>query len=213
MKKIAFLLVAASGIAALSAFIPKKTTVATAVLPAASQTVTKWTVDKPHTTVKFAVSHMVVAEQEGSFKVFDGTVEHTKADWSDAKINFSIDVNSINTDNENRDKHLKSDDFFNAEKYPTITFVSTSFTPKGGNKYELKGNLTVRDVTKPVTFDVTYGGINVSSRGDKAGFKAVTTINRFDYNLKWDRATEAGGLVVGKEVEVTVRLELNKVKQ
>lgn len=155
---------------------------------------------------------MVVAETEGTFKVFDGSVEHTKADWSDAKINFTVDVNSINTENESRDKHLRSDDFFNAEKYPTMTFVSTSFVPKGGNKYELNGNLTIRDVTRPVKFDVTFGGIATSSRGDKAGFKATTTINRFDYNLKWDRLTEAGGLVVGKEVEVVVRVELNKVK-
>jgi polyisoprenoid-binding protein YceI len=211
MKQLLFVLMAGAGIASLSAFLPKKETPATATV-AAAQTPTKWTVDKPHTSIRFAVSHMVVAETEGTFKVFDGTVEHTKADWSDAKINFSVDVNSINTENENRDKHLKSDDFFNAEKFPAITFAGTSFTPKGNNKYELKGNLTIRDVTKPVTFDVTFGGIAASSRGDKAGFKATTTINRFDYNLKWDRATETGGLVVGKEVEVVVRLELNKAK-
>jgi polyisoprenoid-binding protein YceI len=211
MKQLLFVLMAGAGIASLSAFLPKKETPATATV-AATQTPTKWTVDKPHTSIRFAVSHMVVAETEGTFKVFDGTVEHTKADWSDAKINFSVDVNSINTENENRDKHLKSDDFFNAEKFPAITFAGTSFTPKGNNKYELKGNLTIRDVTKPVTFDVTFGGIAASTRGDKAGFKATTTINRFDYNLKWDRATETGGLVVGKEVEVVVRLELNKAK-
>jgi polyisoprenoid-binding protein YceI len=88
--------------------------------------------------------------------------------------------------------------------------VSTSFTPTGGNKYTLAGNLTIRDVTKPVTFDVTYGG-TVSDRGGmKSGFKAKTTINRFDYNLKWDKATEAGGLVVSKEVDITVNVELKK---
>lgn len=211
MKQLLFVLMAGAGIATLSAFLHKKETPST-ITVAAAQTPTKWTVDKPHTSIRFAVSHMVVAETEGTFKVFDGTVEHTKADWSDAKINFSVDVNSINTDNENRDKHLKSDDFFNAEKFPAITFAGTSFTPKGNNKYELKGNLTIRDVTKPVTFDVTFGGVATSTRGDKAGFKATTTINRFDYNLKWDRATETGGLVVGKEVEVVVRLELNKAK-
>lgn len=210
MKKLFFVLIAGAGIASLSAFLPKQEMKAIPV--SGTQTPTKWTVDKPHTSVRFAVSHMVVAETEGTFKVFDGTVEHTKADLSDAKINFTVDVNSINTDNENRDKHLKSDDFFNVEKFPSMSFVSTSFTPKGGNKYELKGNLTIRDVTKPVTFDVTFGGVATSTRGDKAGFKAATTINRFDYNLKWDRATEAGGLVVGKEVEVVVRLEVNKVK-
>jgi polyisoprenoid-binding protein YceI len=173
---------------------------------------TKWKLDKIHSSVRFSVQHMVVSEAEGTFKMWDGTVEHSKDDFSDAKINFTVDVNSINTDNERRDGHLKSDDFFNAEKFPTIKFESTSMKPLGNNKYELKGNLTIRDVTKPVTFQVTHGGILASSRGRKAGFKATTTINRFDYNLKWDRATETGGLVVGKEVEVTVKVELDEVK-
>ena len=211
MKGILFTVLTLVSLAFLTAFIPKQTKA-----PAASattlQTATKWTVDRSHSNVKFSVIHLVVSEMEGSFKVFDGTVEHTKADMSDAKINFTVDVNSINTDNENRDKHLKSDDFFNAEKFPSMTFASTSFTPKGNNKYELKGNLTIRDITKSVTFDVTFGGIATSTRGDKAGFKAKTTINRFDYNLKWDRATEAGGLVVSKEVDVTVFVEMNKAK-
>jgi polyisoprenoid-binding protein YceI len=119
-------------------------------------------------------------------------------------------VSSINTDNDFRDKHLKGDDFFNAEKYPAIKFQSTSLTPAGGNKYKLAGNLTMRDVTKPVVFDVTYGGTVTAMGKTKAGFKAKTTINRFDYNLKWDKATEAGSLVVGKDVELVVNVELNK---
>ena len=175
--------------------------------------VSKWTLDKLHSNVRFTVSHMVVAETEGTFKVFDGTVEHTKADWSDAKIEFSVDVNSINTDNKYRDEHLVSDDFFNAEKYPKMTFTSTSFKPLGNNNYELKGNLTIRDVTKPVKFDVKFGGIATGSKVDKAGFKATTTINRFDYNLKWNNLTEAGGAMVGKDVEITVRIELDKAKK
>lgn len=179
---------------------------------AASAQATSWKLDKVHSVVKFSVTHMVVSETEGSFKLFDGTVDHTKADFSDAKINFTVDVNSISTDNEGRDKHLKSDDFFSAEKFPQMKFESTSMTPLGGNKYKLAGNLTIKDVTKPVTFDVTYGGTITTSRGTKAGFKATTTINRFDYNLKWDRATEAGSLVVSKEVEVTIKVELDKAK-
>jgi polyisoprenoid-binding protein YceI len=137
-------------------------------------------------------------------------MEHSKADYSDAKINFSVDVASVNTDNDMRDKHLKGDDFFNAEKFPAIKFESTSFTPLGGNKYKLAGNLTIRDITKPVVFETTYGGISTNSGKTKSGFKARTTINRFDYNLKWDKVTEAGGLVVGKEVELIVNVELNK---
>ncbi len=210
MKKLLFVLIAGAGIASLSAFLPKQQS-ATVNAPAV-QTPTKWTLDKSHSNVRFTVTHMVVSETDGSFKIFDGTVEHTKADWSDAKINFTVDINSINTDNENRDKHLKSDDFFNAEKFPKATFVGKTFKPLGNNKYELVGDLTIRDVTKSIKFDVKFGGISASTRGDKAGFKATTTINRFDYNLKWDRATEAGGLVVGKDVELTVLLELNKAK-
>lgn len=185
---------------------------ATLALGMSATAQTKWKLDKGHSSVRFSVNHMVVSEAEGTFKMWDGTVEHSKDDFSDAKINFTVDVNSINTDNERRDGHLKSDDFFNAEKFPTMKFESTSMKPLGNNKYELKGNLTIRDVTKPVTFQVTHGGVIAGSRGRKAGFKATTTINRFDYNLKWDRATETGGLVVGKEVEVTVKVELDEVK-
>lgn len=179
----------------------------------ASAQATKWTVDKGHSNVKFTVTHMTVSEVEGSFKVFDGTVEHTKADFSDAKVNFTVDVNSVFTDNERRDGHLKGDDFFNAAQFPAMKFVSTAMKPLGNNKYQLSGNLTIRDVTKPVVFDVSYGGTVNTGRGRKSGFKAKTTINRFDYNLKWDRAVEAGGLVVAKDVDIQINVELDEVKQ
>jgi polyisoprenoid-binding protein YceI len=173
----------------------------------------KWSVDKAHSNVKFTVTHLVVSEVEGSFKLFDGTLENSKADLSDAKINFTVDVNSINTDNEKRDGHLKSDDFFAADKFPQMKFTSTSMKAVGDNKYKLAGDLTIRDVTKPVEFDVTYGGSVAAMGTTKLGFKAQTTINRFDYNLKWDKATEGGGLVVSKEVNILVNVELNKVKE
>lgn len=171
----------------------------------------KWSLDKGHSNVRFTIVHNVVSEMDGAFTSFDCTFEHTKPDYSDAKVTFTIDANSVNTYNENRDKHLKSADFFDTEKFPQIKFESTAFKPLGGNKYKLEGNMTVKDVTKAVSFDVTYGGSINTQRGAKAGFKAKTVINRFDYNLKWDRATEAG-LVVGKEVEVTINAELNEVK-
>jgi polyisoprenoid-binding protein YceI len=177
------------------------------VLPAPN---TSWAIDKAHSNVKFAVTHMVVSEVEGSFKLFDGTMENTKADFSDAKISFTVDVSSINTDNEMREKHLISDDFFNADKYPQMKFVSTAFTPVGGNKYKLAGNLTIRDVTKPVVFDVTYGGTVKANNGETLGFKAKTTIDRFDYGLKWNKAVEAGGLVVSKNIDITVNVEMKK---
>jgi polyisoprenoid-binding protein YceI len=172
---------------------------------------TKWSVDKAHSSVKFSVIHMVVSEVDGNFKMFDGSLEAAKPDFSDAKINFTIDVNSINTDNEKREGHLKSADFFDVANYPQIKFVGTSMKPLGGNKYELKGNLTLKDVTKPVVFQVTYGGTLTTKNGAKAGFKAKTTIDRYDYNLKWNNALEAGGLAVSKEVEITVNVELNKM--
>lgn len=173
---------------------------------------TKWKLDKSHSNVRFTVTHMTVSEVEGTFKIWDGTVENTKPDFSDAKIKFTIDVNSINTENENRDKHLKSDDFFNAEKFPALIFESTSMQPLGNNKYKLNGNLTMRDITKPITFDVTYGGSITGQRGTKAGFKAVAMVDRLAYGLKWDRATEAGGLVVGKDVELSIKVEMDQVK-
>jgi len=174
--------------------------------------VTKWTVDKTHSNTKFTVTHMAISEVDGSFRNFDGSLESGKPDFSDAKIQFSIEAASINTDNENRDNHLKGDDFFNAAQFPKITFVGTTMKPLGGNKYQLTGNMTVRDVTKTVTWDVIYGGIMSTPRGRKAGFKAKATINRFDYNLKWNRALEAGGLVVGENVDVVLNIQLNEVK-
>lgn len=184
-----------------------------ALVSAASFAQTKWNVDPVHSNIRFTVAHLVISEVEGSFKKFDGTLVSSKPDFSDAVINFTIDINSINTDNEGRDKHLKADDFFNAEKYPTAKFVSTSFKKIGGNKYKLTGNLTIRDVTKTVSFDVTYGGTVKDAWGNiKSGFKASTKINRFDYGLKWNTLTEAGGASVGKEVTLDLKLEFAQAK-
>ncbi|HEY4935479.1 MAG TPA: YceI family protein [Puia sp.] len=169
-----------------------------------------WTPDKAHTNMKFSVSHLVISDVEGTFKTFDGIMESSKTDFSDAKISFTAEVSSVSTDNDMRDNHLKSDDFFNAAKYPQIKFVSTSFTPQGDNKYKLVGNLSIRDITKTVTFDVKYGGTVVAMGGTHAGFKATTKIDRFDYNLKWSKTTESGGLVAGKDVEITVNVDFKK---
>ena len=178
-----------------------------------AQTAKTWNVDKMHSAVKFSVSHLVISEVDGSFKIFDGNMVAAKEDFSDAKINFTVDVNSINTDNTNRDGHLKSDDFFNAEKYPNMTFVSTSFKKKSGSTYELTGNLTIRDVTKKVTFSVKYGGTTKDPYGNtKAGFKVTGSINRLAYGLKWNNLTEAGGAVVGADVDLTVNLEMALAK-
>ncbi len=174
---------------------------------------TKWNVDAVHSNVKFTVTHLVISEVEGAFKVFSGTINSSTPDFNGASIEFTVDVNSINTDNEMRDKHLKSDDFFNAEKFPKMTFKSTSFKKVSGNKYLLLGTLTIRDITKPVRVDVTYGGTAKDGYGNtKAGFKATTKINRFNYNLKWNTLTEAGGAVVGSDVNIVVNLEFAQAK-
>lgn|SRR5574343_48396 len=186
---------------------------AAVVITVAASAQSTWKTDNSHSNVKFTVTHLVVSEVEGNFKVYNGTISAAKPDFTDAVINFSVDVNSINTDNENRDKHLKSDDFFNGEKFPQMTFKSVSFKKVSGNKYVLEGDLTIRDITKRVKFDVSYGGTVKDPWGNiKAGFKAKGTINRFDYNLKWNTLTEAGGAVVGKDVEVVLNLEFAQQK-
>ena len=207
MKKILLFSVIVSA-ALLTAFAPNSSNSSNAVYPVVQAG--NWTVDKAHTNVKFSVSHLVISDVDGTFKTFDGNMDASKPDFSDAKINFTIEVASINTDNDQRDTHLKSDDFLNAAKYPQMKFVSTSFTPQGDNKYKLVGNLTIRDITKPVTFDVKYGGTASAFGGTHAGFKATTKIDRFDYNLKWSKATEAGGLVAGKDVEITINVDFKK---
>lgn len=173
----------------------------------------KWNVDPVHSNVRFTVPHLVISEVEGSFKKFNGTLAAAKPDFTDAAINFTVEVGSINTDNEMRDKHLKSDDFFNAEQYPNMVFKSTSFKKLSDNKYLLSGNLTIRNITRPVRFNVTYGGTAKDGYGNtKAGFKATGIINRFDYGLKWNALTEAGGATVGKEITIDMKLELTQAK-
>jgi len=172
---------------------------------------TTWSVDNSHSNVKFSITHLVVSEVEGSFKTYGGKVTAPSDDFQNADIQFSVDVASINTDDANRDGHLKGEDFFNAEKYPKMTFKSTSFKKVNGKNYVLEGDLTVRDITKRVKFDVVHTGVVKDPYGNtKAGFKAKTQIKRFDYGLKWSAAVETGGLVVSNEVDITLNIELKK---
>lgn len=177
---------------------------------AASAQNSGWRVDKAHTSVGFAVRHMVISEVTGNFKDFNITVSTSTDDFSDAVIDATIKVASIDTDNERRDNHLESDDFFNAEKFPEIKFRSTSFEKVGENKYNITGDLTIRDITKKVTFDATLNGMLKTSRGVLAAWKATISINRFDFGLKWNRTIEAGGLIAGETVNITLVLELQK---
>lgn len=169
---------------------------------------TTWNVDKAHSKVGFSVTHMGVAEVEGKFNDFDATVLAKSEDFNDAAIEFTSKTASIDTDNERRDGHLKSPDFFDAEKYPEIKFAGVLV--KEGGQYKLKGDLTLHGVTKKVEFDVTYGGTVNHGKGIKAGFKLTGKINRQDYGLKWSNKTPGGELVAGDEVEIIAKIELNK---
>ena len=180
--------------------------VATAFVSAQSN----WKLDKAHSSITFTVRHMVISEVTGSFKDFTVALKSSKDDFSDAEVQSTIKVGSLSTDNAMRDGHLKSDDFFNADKFPEINFKSTSFEKLGENKYKITGDLTIRDVTKNVTFDATLNGTLKTERGVLSAWKATTTINRFDYNLKWNKTLETGGLMVGQDVIITLNLELNK---
>jgi len=165
---------------------------------------TKWSADPAHSFVSFSVKHLGISFVNGNFKKFEGSYTATNPDLSDAKISFTADASSINTGVDQRDAHLKTDDFFNAEKFPQLKFESSSFTRVKGDEYLLKGKLSIRDVTKEVSFKVIYGGVTKDPWGNiKSGFTVTTMINRFDYNIKYDPT----GMGVAKEVAITLNLE------
>lgn len=177
------------------------------------QTISKWSIDPLHSDIHFKVKHLMINTVTGSFKKFDASLETTNEDLTDAKINFTADIASIETGMEMRDTHLKSDDFFNAEKYPQLKFESTSFEKTGDSKYVLKGNITLRETTKPIELDVEYGGQMVDFYGNtKAGFEITGKLKRKEFGLNWDAVTEAGGIVVSDEVKLAlnVQMQLNK---
>lgn len=169
----------------------------------------KWTIDAAHSEIHFKVKHLMINTVTGSFKKFDATLENSADDFSDAKISFTADLASIDTGMEQRDNHLKSDDFFNAEKYPQLKFESTSFTKTGDDKYKLKGNITIRETTKPIELDVEYGGQMVDFYGNtKAGFELSGKISRKEFGLNWNGITEAGGVVVSDDVKLVLNAQM-----
>ena len=169
---------------------------------------TTWTIDKPHSKVGFNVIHMAVSEVEGKFNDFDGAIISKSDDFNGAEVSFVAKTTSIDTDNERRDTHLKSPDFFEAEKFPEITFKGNLLKKEG--KYKLVGDFTMKGVTKKVEFDVTYGGSIATDRGSKAGFKLTGSVNRQEYGLSWNNKLSGGELAVSDNVELIVKIELNK---
>lgn len=174
---------------------------------------TRWTYDDTHAKIGFSISHFGISETEGKFTRFEGRVMASKADFSDADIEITIDVNSIDTDNEQRDEHLRSADFFDAARYPTIVFKGKTLQPVEKNKYKLRGELAMHGVTKEVTLDAIYRGTVDDPFGNtKAGFKVSGVIDRRDWGLEWNGTLAAGGLLVGNDVSLDINIELTKEK-
>lgn len=174
---------------------------------------TEWKIDPVHSKIGFSVTHLLISEVDGTFNDFQGTLTTNNNDFENAQVEFTLKTNSIYTDNTKRDNHLKSADFFDAEKFPEIIFKSTSFKKVKGNNYKLIGDFTIKGITKQIQLDVTMGGIIKDPWGnERAGFKLKGKINRFDYKLKWNNLLETGGAVVGKEVTLNCKVELVKQK-
>ena len=174
----------------------------------------EWILDKAHSSVNFSVSHLVIARVNGTFGEFDVDFTGSASDFSDAVIETTIKTSSVNTGNEKRDGHLKADDFLNAELYPEIRFVSTGVEKTEDGRYRIIGDLTIRDITKQVVLDTKFNGVVKDPwGGTRAGFEASTTIDRFDFGVKWDSTTETGNFVAGKDVEITLLMEFVKKQQ
>ena len=167
-----------------------------------------WTLDKNHAKLGFVATHLLVSDVEGKFKNFDVAVVSSKDDFSDAQVNLSADINSINTDNDYRDNDLKSEKFFDAAKYPTLSFKSTSITKVDAKNYKLNGNLTMHGITKPVSLDLVLNGIvqNPMSKKTVAGFKIKGTLKRTDFGIASSFPTS----VVSDEIVIDSNVELNK---
>ena len=173
---------------------------------------TKWAIDASHAKIGFSVSHFGISETEGKFTKFDGTVLSDKPDFSDAKISFTIDVSSINTEDSKRDEHLRSADFFDVAKYPSIVFMGKSFKSAGKNKYKLTGTITMHGVSRDITLDVLYRGtVPRDPFGNtKAGFKISGVVDRTQFGLTWNGKLAGGELLVGDNVNLDIDIELIK---
>jgi polyisoprenoid-binding protein YceI len=178
----------------------------------ATATKTNWVIDSSHSEISFKAKHLVITTVTGRFLDFSGTLETESDDFRGAKIEFAAKVASLSTGSDHRDGHLKSPDFFDAEKYPELKFESTDFVKKSDDQYELVGNLTIKDVTKEVKLDVVYEGTHKDPfyGKTKSGFEINGKIARKDFGLVWDVLTEAGGAVVSNEIKIHCNIQLDK---
>jgi len=179
-------------------------------LPAAAQTAT-WAVDPIHSEVSFRVKHLVISKVTGKFKKFEGTIAADPKAPAAGTVELKIDVASVDTSDEKRDAHLKAPDFFDAAKFPEITFKSTKIAPAGQDVYDVTGNLTMHGVTKPVTLSVRANGFAKDPWGnERAGFEVTGKLNRQDFGVSWSKTLDGGGAVVGDEVELQIAVEAIK---
>ncbi len=173
---------------------------------------TKWVIDPMHSEVQFKVKHLVISTVTGSFKNFSGEASSEGEDFENANISFNMDVNSIDTNQAQRDAHLRSADFFDSELYPEIKFKSVSFKKIKDDQYKLLGELTMKGVTKPVELEAEYGGTAKDAYGNnKFGFEVTGKINRKEFGLTYNALTEAGGLALGEDIKLSANVQLSKV--
>ena len=172
---------------------------------------TKWAIDPTHSEIGFKVKHMMFTNVSGKFGTYDATIVTDDDNFENASMEFSADINSIDTNNADRDNHLKSADFFDADNHPKLTFKASKFTKIDGHNYELIGDLSIKGVTKTVKFPVEFSGLMKDPWGNtKAGLNIEGKINRKDWGLNWNSALETGGVLVGEEVKLNIELQLAK---
>ncbi len=172
-----------------------------------------WKMDKAHSQVTFTVAHLVISEVTGMFKDVDATLTANTDDFTDAQIDATIKAASIDTGSEGRDRDVRSDSFLSTEKFPEIRFKSTKMEKTGEGTYKITGDLTIRDVTKSVVLDTKYEGTIRDPWGNtRSAFKATTTIDRFDFGVRWDKTMDTGGLIAGKNINITLLMEFTKSK-
>ena len=189
------------------------TVIAAFLITTASVTSATWEIDKAHSSVGFSVRHLVISDVKGTFGDYSGTIEFDTGKLEGGSVEFTVQVASIDTDEAKRDEHLRSADFFDVENFPVMTFKSKKVHDISGENFKLTGDLTIRGITKEVTFDGTFRGVVADPWGNtKAGFAVTTKINRQDFDVKWNKTLDAGGVVVGDEVTINIELQLGMAK-
>ena len=172
---------------------------------------TKWIVDPTHSAIEFSVKHMMIAKVKGSFNKFEASILANPSDLTTAEIDFTVDVASIDTRNADRDNHLRSADFFDVEKNPTLTFKSTKIVKTDEDEYDVTGNVTLNGVTQEETFSITFEGQGKDPWGnEKAGFSGKGKVKRSDYGLTYNAALETGGVLIGDQITLTIEIEVAK---